>query len=83
MELIQINATDPYGYIRVDKSEMYGGILFTIGLSQDALLLLDYVKLLKINQERDQQTRENNPFVKGLYEQYLVGLELARKDANI
>jgi len=82
-ELVTLKS-DHNSIFNIQVQDVYGGKEIKLNPGWDLQTTVDFVRDFKIKEEADVKVRENNAFVKGLYDQYKTALELARKEnANL
>lgn len=76
-DLIQMNSGS-VELFSIGKSDIHGGQLFTIYPGPELYSMMEFYH----QQIEETKVRDNNNFVKQLYDQYKMALELVKKDSN-
>lgn len=75
VDFITIQSNNP-DMIYATKTDMYGGIQFSIGLNQETADAIRWVKEYKAQLTRESKAREEHESVRAAYEQYQTVLNL-------
>jgi hypothetical protein len=72
--------TDFNSIFQIVESRVWGGQEIKLSPGHTLQEIIDFVQKFKEKEEADARVRNNNAFVKGLYDQYKTALELARTE---
>jgi hypothetical protein len=79
MGLIEIN-TNAWRWLTVEKSETYGGILYSINMTNDFTDIIDWVIAYKKQLELEDLARKRYESVASAYNQYQTTLKLVTNE---
>lgn len=67
-------------YIVISEAQQYGGIVFSVNLSQEATLLLDWLQKHTLALEKEEKLRQTVPALANQWERYQTMLKIVMDD---